>query len=300
MNAPPLFSIIVCSLNGERVLPTCLTSLAALRREPTHEIIVVDNGSTDATPRMAAAHPGVRLVQTGRNLGFAGGNNVGMLAARGELLVLLNDDTEVPPDWLARLAEAFERHPRAGAVGCRLLYPDRATIQHAGCRLLPNGNTEHIGYGEKDDERFHAGYACDYVTGAALALRRPALQQAGLLDPGFWPIYFEEVDLQQRLIAAGWTIWYEAPHGLCTTNPRVGTGQPRFVYRYTRNRMRYLALHGAPRGWRAALRAEIPFLRHMMRQGLAVPMLRAYLAGLAHWPAWRLDRTRRRTVPRLS
>jgi GT2 family glycosyltransferase len=298
----PEFSVIVCSLNGEKVLPLCLGSLVGLAAEPTHEVIVVDNGSTDATAGVARRDfPRFRLLQTGRNLGFGGGNNVGMRAARGEFLVLLNDDTEVPPEWLARLAEGFARDPKIGAVGGKLLYPDRKTIQHAGCVIHANGNTDHLGYGEADEGQWDTPGEVAYVTGAALAMRRAALEEVGLLDPAFWPIYFEEVDLQRRMAAVGWRIWYEPAAWLVHYESQSqGLASPRFVYRYTRNRLRYLALHGAPEGWGAAWRAEWPFFWRMVRDGLGWPMARAYGAGALRWIGWRLERGERESVERLG
>jgi GT2 family glycosyltransferase len=300
--APPQFSVIVCSLNGERVLPTCLGSLARLAPEPTHEVVIVNNGSTDATPLLVERDfPAFRLVSAPRNLGFGGGNNLGLRAARGRVLILLNDDTEVPPDWLARLAPAFERDPRVGAVGCKLLYPDRKTIQHAGGVIHANGATNHLGYGEPDQGQYDRGYECAYVTGAALALRRKALEEVGLLDPAFWPIYFEEVDLQRRMARAGWKIWQEGTAWLVHFESQSqGLASPRFIYRYTRNRLRFVALNGLPGPRRLALHHEMGFVKSMARDGLLWPTLRAYAVGLAMWPAWRLDRRRRRTIERLT
>lgn len=296
----PQLSVIVCSLNGERVLPTCLRSALA-SRGIDFEVIVVDNGSSDATPILVERDfPAVRLLRAPRNLGFAGGNNLGLRAARGEFLLLLNDDTELPPDCLALLAGAFARDPRIGAVGTKLLYADRKTIQHAGAVMHANANTDHLGYREADEGQWDAPGERAYVTGAALALRRAALAEVGLLDPAFFPIYFEEVDLQARLSAAGWKIWYEPAAWLVHFESQSqGMASPRFFYRYTKNRMRYLALHGCAGGVGRALKEELRFLKNVRRWGRLAPVFRAYLYGLAHWPLWRLDRKTRRSVPKL-
>lgn len=303
----PLFSVIVCTLNGARVLPACLASLLA-NHGVTFEVIVVDNGSTDATAQIARGFAGVRLIRAGQNLGFAGGNNLGLLAARGEYLVLLNDDTETPPDWLAHVAAGFARHERIGAVGCKLVYPNKRpandprerVIQHAGGVLLANGNTGHAGVGEPDRGQWNAGRECDYVTGAALALRRAALVEVGLLDPAFFPIYYEEVDLQTRLREAGWKIWYEPAAWLVHYESQTqGAGSPMFVYRYTRCRMRYLALHGCPGGKWCALAMELPWLWRITFAGRLWPVLKAYVYGVRHWRGWRNERATRPTVGRL-
>ena len=137
--------------------------------------------------------------------------------------------------------------------------------------------------------------------GAAVALRRAALAEVGLLDPAFFPIYFEETDLQARLRKAGWgKIWYEPAAWLIHFESQTqGVGSPRFVYRYTKNRIRYLALQGFAQGWRRAIPWEVRWIVRHARDGRLLPALRAYAVGLWHWPSWRSDRHRRSTVPRL-
>ncbi len=293
--------MIVCSLNGERVLPACLASVLA-SRGVEFELIVVDNGSTDSTAQLVGRDfPAARLIRTGRNLGFGGGNNVGIQAARGDILILLNDDTEVPPDWLAALARPFARDPSIGAAGCKLLYPDRRTIQHAGGVIFPSGNTCHIGVGEEDRGQYDTPCERDYVTGAALALRRSALAEVGLLDPDFFPIYFEEVDMQLRLRRAGWKIWYEPTACLIHHESQTqGAGSPRFVYHYTLNRMRFLALAGLPAGRCAAARAEMVWLAGIIRARRFIPVLRAYRDAARNWRRWRGERIARSSVPPLE
>lgn len=296
----PVFSVVVCSLNGERVLPACLRCLRVCSAAGKQaEVIVVDNGSTDATPRLVAADfPWVRLIRTGRNLGFAGGNNVGIRACQGRLIVLLNDDTQVPAQWLEKLRVPFERDPKIGVVGCKLLFPGGRIIQHAGGDVYPNGNTMHRGYGQPDRGQWDEGGERTYVTGAAVAFRRQMLVRVGLLDPGFFPIYFEETELQVRAARAGWRIWYEPAAWLIHHESQSqGAASARFVYRYTRNRIRFLAMHGFPEGKVAALRWEMRGARDILAGGRLGALLRGYVAGLVHWPAWRLDRRRRRSLP---
>jgi GT2 family glycosyltransferase len=295
------FSIVVCSLNGERVLPACLASVCRLAGH-SFELIVVDNGSTDGTAGIVRREaPGANLLQAGRNLGFAGGNNLGICASRGAIVVLLNDDTEVPPGWLDALSTPFRGNDRIGAVGCKLYYPGRRLLQHAGGVIHANANTSHLGYGEEDRGQWDKPCEVDYVTGAALALRRAALAEVGLLDPGFFPIYFEEVDLQARLRRAGWKIRYEPSAWLVHHESQSqGVASARFVYRYTRNRIRYLALNGFPGPLTAALGEERRWFRKHVRAGLGWPALKAYAVGLTRWPGWWLDRRTRRSVPRLG
>lgn len=294
-------TVIICAFNGVKVLPDCLRTLRA-SRDVAFETIVVDNGSADGSAELVRRDfPDVKLIAAGRNLGFAGGNNLGIRAARGELIVLLNQDTEVPPEWLARLCVPFARDPRIGAVGCKLLYPGGRIIQHAGGVLYPNGLTQHLGNGEEDRGQWDAPGERLYVTGAALGLRRAALRQAGLLDPAYYPAYYEEIDLLFRLNRAGWKIWYEPAASLVHHESQVhGALSPAVVYYYTRNRLRFLALFGFPQGRWAALRQEIRWLGDMRRQGRLGAVMRGYAAGATQWPWWRMDRRPRKTVPKLD
>jgi len=203
----PFISVIVLAWNGAAYIEDCLESLVA-QDYPAFEVLVVDNGSTDDTPDIVTQRfPQVRLIRNHRNLGFAAGNNVGLAAAGGDLLVLLNVDTQVHAGWLAALADAFA-DPSVGIAGCKLLYPD-GTIQHAGGFVYgPRGEAEHLGRYAPDDGRFGELADVEFVTGAALAICRIALDQIGLLDEGFSPIYYEDIDWCYRVRAAGWRVVY--------------------------------------------------------------------------------------------
>ena len=203
----PSFSIIVLTWNVINYIEDCLEALLA-QDYSSFEVLVVDNGSIDGTPELVARRfPQVRLIRNQRNLGFAAGNNVGLRTASGDLLVLLNADTQVHPGWLTALADAFD-DPATGVAGCKLLYPD-GSIQHAGGFVYgPRGEADHQGRYAPDDGRFDNLVDIEYATGAALAIRRTVLDQIGLLDEGFSPIYYEDIDLCYRVRAAGWRVVY--------------------------------------------------------------------------------------------
>ncbi|MER3405776.1 MAG: hypothetical protein C4289_11980, partial [Chloroflexota bacterium] len=134
----PRVSVIVLNWNGRHLLPPTLQAL--LRTDyPNFEAVVVDNGSTDGSPELVRrAFPQVRLIQTGRNLGFAGGNNAGIGPTLGEYVVLLNSDTQVTPGWLTPLVDAAEADPRVGACCPKLLYLyDRLDLQLASETFVP-------------------------------------------------------------------------------------------------------------------------------------------------------------------
>lgn len=215
-------AVVVVAWNGETLLPPALESLE--RQEPPPDLVVVDNGSADGTAAVARAAGGrvgarggrFSLLAPGRNLGFTLGANAGMEAALAldppvDLVVLLNQDATLEEGALAAMAARFRSDPTVGAVGALILYPDGATVQHAGGMLDPvRGTGRHAGHhapveaalAEMVDEP-------DYLTGAVLALRAAALRDAGLFDPLYSPGYYEDVDLCGRLRAAGWRVVLE-------------------------------------------------------------------------------------------
>ncbi len=200
-------SVIVLAWNGMDYLGDCLDAVLA-QEYADFEVIVVDNQSADGSADFVAAHyPQVRLIRNDRNLGFSGGNNVGLQAAEGDIFVLLNQDTKVQPGWLSALATTLE-DPTIGIAGCKLLYPD-GTIQHAGGRIVnARGAAEHIGRHEPDRGQYDQLRDVDYVTGAAMALTRATWQRIGPLDEGFFPAYYEDTDWCYRARGAGLRVVY--------------------------------------------------------------------------------------------
>lgn len=260
LRLPLRISIVIVSLNGRERIAMPLDALRFCNPAP-YEIIVVDNGSSDdLSEHVAAAYPEALLIRAPENLGFAGGNNLGILNATGDIILLLNDDTEPEPHWLAPLTEAFERYPRLGLAGCQLLYPGSQTIQHLGGVVHDNGLTDHSAWGESAKSDGRAIIPCDYATGAALAIRREVIAQIGLLDPGFWPIYFEELDFADRARRAGWrsAILRDSRviHHESQTTGRMSQG---FLIKYHRNRLRYL-MKNRRKQWLRVLQAEARWL----------------------------------------
>jgi len=202
-------SAIIPVLNGGALIADCLRSLEAQVR-PAAEIIVVDNGSTDGTPeRVAQDFPHVQLICLERNRGFAGGVNRGLQAARGDVLVLVNQDVVMRDGCVDALCRRLT-HSGPGIVGCKLLYPDGRTLQHAGGVLrYPRAETVHRGYREIDDGRWDTLADVDYVTGAVFAFDRAVLRAVGPLDEAFYPAYYEEVDYCFRARAASFRVIYD-------------------------------------------------------------------------------------------
>ena len=236
------FSIVIVSLNGRPRIAMPLDALRASHPAP-FEVIVVDNGSSDGLSEFVSKnYPEVELVRAPRNLGFGGGNNLGIVNARGEIVLLLNDDTEPEPGWLGPLADAFTRDKSLGAAGCKLLYPFTRKVQHLGGIIHANGLTDHVAWGEAEGaSAAPEEINVDYATGAAMAMRRETIGEVGMLDEGFWPIYFEEVDWCERARRAGWRVAIVPRsvvihHESQTTKVRSGN----FNKMYHRNRIRFL------------------------------------------------------------
>jgi len=280
-------SIIIVCLNGRARIAM---PLDALRRcdPPAHEVIVVDNGSTDGLGEFVRAnYPEVRLVSLPRNYGFAGGNNEGIKVATGDILLLLNDDTDPRPDWLAPLVGEFRTQPKTGIAGCLLLYPDGVTIQHLGGIVHDNGLTDHIDYKKTFDPASDPGPPREmtYVTGAAFAIRREVVDQIGVLDPAFWPIYFEETDYCARALRAGWKIRV-VPRSIVVHHESQTTQvfSPGYLEKYHRNRWRYLLKNRGPRGLWRAIRAEWRWWRDINPLDSKPACRRAYLRAAAMLP----------------
>src|SRR5829696_3287994 len=204
---------VVLTWNGRDDTLRCLESLERLDW-PRHSTIVVDNGSTDGTTAaVEAAHPDVTVIDTGQNLGFAAGNNVGLKAALemgADFALLLNNDTVVAPDLVTRLVEEADRHPDAGAL-CPLIYyldePDR--IWYAGARFdaRRGHNGRHTGYGERDYGQYDRIREIGRATGAAMMVRRKVIEEVGMLDGELF-LQVEDVEWSLRMRRAGWRIFF--------------------------------------------------------------------------------------------
>jgi GT2 family glycosyltransferase len=208
MPEAPLVSVVIPNWNGAAYLPACLDSLRG-QRHPTVEAIVADNASTDGSQALLEKeYPEVRLVQLPENRGFTGAANAGIEAARGKFVVLLNNDTEVEPDWLAAIVDAFDRHPEAGMVASKmLLYDARDTFHTVGDTYSLGGLPGNRGVWEKDEGQYEAEEYVFSACGGSAAYRRAMLEEIGLLDRDFF-FSCEDVDLGWRAQLAGWRCVY--------------------------------------------------------------------------------------------
>ncbi len=207
-NVETCVSIVIPNWNGVRYLPTCLDSLRK-QTYPHIEVIVADNASTDGSQDLLRErYPEVQLVQLAANQGFTGACNAGMRAARGAIVILLNNDTEAEPDWVAQVVAAFERHPEAGMVASKMLLFDRRdTLHTAGDYYRVDGLPGNRGVWQKDGDLYSLEEYVFSACGGSAAYRRAMLDQIGLLDEDFF-FSSEDVDLGWRAQLAGWRCVY--------------------------------------------------------------------------------------------
>jgi GT2 family glycosyltransferase len=275
---------VVCVLNwnGREDTLRCLDSLRDAPR-----VVVADNGSSDGSVAVIRArHPEVELVENGANRGFSGGNNTAIraaLAGGAEWVVLLNNDAEAAPGMLVALQAAAERHPRAGVLAGKLLYPD-GRVQWAGQRVaLRTGYSGRPrGHGRPDGFAYCVEGRTDRAVGALMAVSREAIERAGLLDEDLFA-YVEDVDWSLRIRAAGFDCIFvpsaRAVHRLSASTGGAA-GSTHTVYYGTRNTIVVCERH-RPLGaaGTAARRAAIvaAFLAHaglVLRSRAAVDAVR--------------------------
>lgn len=200
--------------NGAEVLKDCLASLRQVTY-PDFEVIVVDNASADASGDLLAQHSEVRVLNSDVNRGFAGGNNFGLPACRGQLVLLLNSDTIVTPDFLQPLVEYLRENPQVGIVqGKMILSRHGNTLDVCGSFLTRFGFLYHYGYWKKDAQKYDRSYPVFTVKGACLLFRRELIAAVGgyLFNEDFF-CYYEETDFCHR----AWLAGYEA-HFVHTSN----------------------------------------------------------------------------------
>lgn len=239
----PAVSII--TINYNQLALTCAL-LDSLRRVtyPDVEVIVVDNHSVeDPTPAITERYPEVQLIRAPENLGFAGGNNLGIRAARGEYLLFLNNDTEVHPGFLEPLVALFESNPHAGAASSKILYYNSGeTIQYAGStRIDPfTGRSKRIGYMEKDNGQHDTLRETDLAHGAAMMVPRRVIHRVGMM-PEFFFLYYEEVDWCESIKKAGYGIYFVPGSKVYhKESMSIGKGSTLKTYYMTRNRLLYM------------------------------------------------------------
>ena len=277
LNAAPIVSVVIVNWNGRALLDMCLPSVLDQVVDGGHEVIVVDNGSTDGSvEHVGERFPSVRVLAGDRNVGFSAGCNRGIRAARGRYVAVLDNDARPHPGWLHALVSAAESDSRVGAVASRvhLSLPDIApgdllmdpnqpgfrltraagpVINHAGLILLTDGTAVQRGFWEEDRGQYSEREEVFAAASTAALFRMTALDDAGLLDETFFA-YYDDTDLGWRLRRLGWKAIYE-PAALVDHlyNSTGGRASALFFFLVFRNRLLCLLKNASVRRARAQL-----------------------------------------------
>lgn len=245
-------SVIVVNWNGLHLLPDCLAALQRQTR-PADEIIVVDNASEDGSQAWLQQQqmPGLKSVFLAANTGFSGGNNAGYRVASGDVVVLLNNDAEPEPTWLAEALPLFEDQ-EVGMVACKILRADRSHIDKAGHLIYRDGQNRGRGTGLPDQGQFDREEEVLWPDGCAAFYRRSALEACrtadGLFDDDFF-LYAEDAELGMRLRWAGYRCRYQ-PRAVVIHqhSATLGKFSARKLYFIERNRL-WLVVKTFPLDW---------------------------------------------------
>lgn len=233
VSASPKVSIVVLNWNGGGDVIECLKSVRDIDY-PDYEIIVVDNGSTDGSvAEIGQKFPDIKVIENSENLGFAEGNNVGIRAATGDYIMLLNQDTVAGKSMLKDLVQVMEADDNIGIVGPMILYYDEPDKIWCAGSKLHFAYASHIGKGARK-EFFTRSCSVDYIAGCAMLVKKEVLNKIGLLASEYF-LYFEDADFCLRARKAGYkcvyvpspTVWHKAT-GEWITNPTQ-------AYYYMRN-----------------------------------------------------------------
>lgn len=292
----PHVVIVVLNWNGREDTLACLRSLRELRY-PRASILVVDNGSEDGSEEaVREAHPDLPLLQTGSNLGFAGGNNAGIewaLREDADYVLLLNNDTEVEADFLGPMVETAESDAAVGVVGASIAYhhdPQRLWAFGGGWFDVATGWVRHVQRPVGVDRLRPRGHRHFYVTGCTMLLRTSLLEEIGLLDESYFH-FCEDVDLCLRAEAAGHRIAV-APEArlLHRVSATTRVSSPLFLYYNLRSRLTLVRRHGPPGAPspRAVVVLWLRLWRPAVLSGMAVAGWKALVQA---WKDYRAHRT---------
>ena len=264
----PRVVIVVLNYKGPKDTVDCLESLTRLDY-PNYDVIIVDNDSSDdLVAVIRRSYPDVEILKTGENLGYVGGNNIGIqwaLENQSDYVLLLNNDTEVASDFLSRLVTVAESDSSVGVVGPTIYYFDRPKViwSAGGAIDWKRGQTTMVGLEEVDDGQWgEKPRPVDFITGCALLAKSHVFRRVGLLDARFFA-YYEETEWCVRVARAGYKILH-VPRAIVwhKISPTARAISPTVRYYMTRNRLLFLAITRA--GWHAWLHTIMEYLRMLL------------------------------------
>lgn len=249
----PLVSIITVNFRQPHVTVALLESIVQNSYKKV-EVILVDNGSlADFSVLFKKAYPSVKIIISAENLGFAGGNNVGIAKAAGDFLFFVNNDTILTDGLIEGLLSRFAKNPQIGVVSPKIRYYDKPdTIQYAGFTEIHaiTGRNIAIGKNEIDNGQHDVAYSTAYAHGAAMMVSRKVIEKVGFMPEEFF-LYYEELDWCAHIRRAGFSIWYE-PEGLIYHKESASVGKMNALKTYYLTRNRLLFMRRNVKGWRLA------------------------------------------------
>jgi GT2 family glycosyltransferase len=248
MKTNPLVSIISVNYNQAQVTCAMLSSLEEVTYDNI-EVIIVDNASEEDPEVIKKQYPGINLIKSEENLGFAGGNNLAIRAAKGKYLFFLNNDTEVMPHTIEPLVNFFEENKSAGIASPKIIFHDTDIIQYAGATEISpwTGRNKGIGSMEKDAGQYDACYETPLAHGAAMMVPRHVIDSVGLM-PELYFLYYEELDWCEMIKRAGYTCHYIGT-SMIYHKESMSVGRNSLLKTYYINRNRLLFIRRNFFGW---------------------------------------------------
>jgi GT2 family glycosyltransferase len=248
----PRVSVIITGWRSAPLLMECLRSLETGSHTVSYEVIVSLNEPTESLVTSLERVKGARVLSRPVNAGFGGACNRAAAEARGEFLVLLNDDAVVLDGWLEALVEAADEHLDAGAVGSRMILEDGRT-QEEGAVIWSDGGVTQIGFGDSAGSSAHSGLRrVDYCSAASLLVRKSTWESLGGMSDEYFPAYYEDVDFCMKIAALGQKVLYQPKstvvhrHGASTTDRYRSFLLERNKKRFVAHWAPALALHEPP------------------------------------------------------
>jgi GT2 family glycosyltransferase len=236
-------SIITVNFNQSVITEQLLSSISLTNNYPNIEIIVVDNGSkVNDVPQWQLKYPSIKFIRSDINLGFAGGNNLGVKEATGEYLFFVNNDTEFTENLVQTLVDVLDNHPEVGMVSPKIRYFDQPdTLQYVGFTSMNYYTCRNycVGQFEVDKGQYNTITGpTAYAHGAAMMAKKEAIDKAGLMAENFF-LYYEEMDWCDHIKKAGYQIWVETM-ALIYHKESVSVGRASALKEYFMNRNRIL------------------------------------------------------------
>lgn len=280
MPEQPLVSVISVNFNSADVTEDMILSLRKATY-PNIEVVIVDNASTQDPVYLKEKYPEIVYLRSEKNLGFAGGNNLGIEKAKGKYFLLLNNDTEVDPHFLEPLVEVMESDPTVGCVSSKLIFHHTPnTIQYAGNKGLNPYTGQAFGRGSKeiDNGQYDDVWPIKIAHGAAMMFSRAVLNKVGPMADLYF-LYYEEIDYCKRIEDAGYQLFYVGTSKVFHKESiSTGKNSPLKEYYLTRNRLLYIRrnLHGFQ-----GLASRLFFIFLAVPKGILLHLIKADFTRLA-------------------